>query len=313
MIRQIKPNLPNSHAQTAHIGLEMLPHLLSNGHLHAQTLPSLAYDSAGTVSHARRLVALYELLSGGQVGKARVCIKIPSTIQGIRAIRYLESGGKLDEHQLGSSLTEGPIKTLGTTVFAVEQGLAGAQAGKTQYVAPYINALAAHFFSVENPSGATRAQILEAGERSLPEVILPLQRCLTKLRAESPEVPTLVMAASFLRDQEAIDLCGLDHVTLGAPVIAGLSCTKVDETTRQQLEKARASFLPGNVEEEFTRYGGRQGQLDGSEWLREGSELYTQLDRKLREDDRCRFMLADALARFGGAEQDLCELVGQRM
>ncbi len=45
---------------TVFFGLEMLPNLLSAGCLHAQTLPSQAYNLAATMKHARRFVAFYE-------------------------------------------------------------------------------------------------------------------------------------------------------------------------------------------------------------------------------------------------------------
>jgi hypothetical protein len=113
--------------QTVKLGLLMLPHLREFGHVHAQTITSKAYATTHTIAHARRLVALYKIL--GNVPRHRVCIKIPSTVEGLRAMQVLESEG---------------ICTLATTVFCVEQGLAAAESAKTLYIAPYINALEAH-------------------------------------------------------------------------------------------------------------------------------------------------------------------------
>jgi hypothetical protein len=113
--------------QTVKLGLLMLPHLREFGHVHAQTITSQAYSTTHTIAHARRLVALYKIL--GNVPRHRVCIKIPSTVEGLRAMKVLESEG---------------ICTLATTVFCVEQGLAAAESAKTLYIAPYINALEAH-------------------------------------------------------------------------------------------------------------------------------------------------------------------------
>ncbi|KAJ1030563.1 hypothetical protein NDA16_001472 [Ustilago loliicola] len=151
---------------TVHFGLEMLPNLLSHGNLHAQTVTSQAYNLQATVKHARRFVALYELLSAGAVGTSRVCIKIPSTIPGLQAMRYLSSGGQLDEFNLGGPLSEGKIQVLATTIFAIEQGLAAAQAAGAIYTAPYINALAAHFFAADNPSEDEKQKALDAGARA---------------------------------------------------------------------------------------------------------------------------------------------------
>jgi transaldolase len=106
----------------------MLPNLRNGGRLHAQTIPSQAYSTIPTILHARRLVSLYQEL--GNVPVDRVCIKIPSTIAGLRAMQVLEAEG---------------IRTLATTTFCVEQGLAAAEDAKALYIAPYINALEVHF------------------------------------------------------------------------------------------------------------------------------------------------------------------------
>lgn len=59
----------------------------------------------------------------------RVCIKIPSTWEGLQACRELERRG---------------IATLATTVFGPEQAALAADAGCT-YIAPYLNELRVHF------------------------------------------------------------------------------------------------------------------------------------------------------------------------
>lgn len=59
----------------------------------------------------------------------RVCIKVPSTWEGMQACRELEDLG---------------IATLATTMFCMEQAALAARAGCT-YIAPYINELRVHF------------------------------------------------------------------------------------------------------------------------------------------------------------------------
>lgn len=59
----------------------------------------------------------------------RVCIKIPSTWEGIAACKILEAKG---------------IATLATTLFCMEQAALAADAGCT-YIAPYVNELKVHF------------------------------------------------------------------------------------------------------------------------------------------------------------------------
>ncbi|PWZ03037.1 aldolase [Testicularia cyperi] len=305
---------------TATVGLEMLPHLLSVGNLHAQTLPSQAYNLRATVRHARRFVALYELVSGGQVDGSRVSIKIPSTIPGIQAMRYLSSGGKLDESNLGETMPEGPIKVLGTAVFAVEQGLGAAQAGGASFISPYINALAAHFFAVENPTGEARDIPVAAGKRSVDEIIFPLQRLLLRLAKDGESVtgkPTLMKAASFLDPDEALSLCGMDQVTLGAPIVDALAKMPVSQQGLAIMQRARDQIAPA-TDEEMQRYGAVQAKLDAQEtgyggWLAQGSPSYVRLEKALTQDDRVRYMLNDALTRFEGAEKQLRKLFEERM
>jgi transaldolase len=110
------------------LGARVLPHLDSTGFVHAQTLPSLAYNTPATVAHAQQLVRLYGLAS---IPRERVCIKIPSTVEGLRACEILEH-------------LEKPIRTLATTCFCVGQAVAAAEAG-CAYVAPYVNPLWVHF------------------------------------------------------------------------------------------------------------------------------------------------------------------------
>ncbi|GAC96594.1 transaldolase [Pseudozyma hubeiensis SY62] len=298
---------------TVYFGLDMLPHLLSNGNVHAQTATSQSYNAQATVRHARRFVALYQLLSGGSVDSSRVCIKIPSTIPGLQAMRFLSSGGQLNGFDLGNPLEEGKIQVLATTVFAVEQGLAAAQSAGAIYVAPYINALAAHFFGAENPSDLEKQKALSAGARSIREVIYPLQRCLKTLRRENEDIQTQVMAASFLDFKEAVQLCGLDHVTLGAGIVQALSSTEPTEAFVKAMQQAREEMSEAG-EDELERYGGRLASEEARDqqgcggWLKQGSKSYTRLETVLTQDERCSYMLADALARFTNAEIDLRNL-----
>lgn len=297
---------------TVQFGLEMLPNLLGHGNLHAQTATSQAYNVQATVRHARRFVALYELVSAGAVGSSRVCIKIPSTIPGLQAMRYLSSGGQLDKFNLGGPLIEGKIQVLATTIFAVEQGLAAAQAAGALYTAPYINALAAHFFAADNPSEQDMQVALDAGARSVKETIIPLQRCLLRLRQDRAEIKTQVMAASFLSIEEAIQLCGLDHQTLGAPIVEGLANTELTAEYAKKVKEARSEFgVASNAELE--QYGATVAAKEAEEigfgaWLKEGSKSHQRLEEVLKKDERCMYMLADALARFTKAEVELRKL-----
>jgi transaldolase len=60
---------------------------------------------------------------------SRLCIKIPSTWEGLQACRTLEAEG---------------ISTLATTLFTIEQAALAGEVG-CHYIAPYVNELRVHF------------------------------------------------------------------------------------------------------------------------------------------------------------------------
>jgi transaldolase len=75
----------------------------------------------GIVEHFKLLDITFDL--------SRVCIKIPSTWEGLEACRLLESSG---------------IATLATTLFTIEQAWMAGNVG-CEYIAPYVNELKVHF------------------------------------------------------------------------------------------------------------------------------------------------------------------------
>lgn len=76
---------------------------------------------AGIISLFKRLDSTFDT--------KRVCIKIPSTWEGLQACRLLESTG---------------TTTLATTLFNMEQAVLAGEVG-CHYIAPYINELKVHF------------------------------------------------------------------------------------------------------------------------------------------------------------------------
>lgn len=110
------------------LGLLILPHL--QGRIHIQANPFHAYSTARTIAGGKRIIELFEHLSPGLNAQKRVCIKIPSTWEGLQACRILEN--------------DDGIATLATTLFSLEQAAVAAEAG-CHYIAPYVNELAVHF------------------------------------------------------------------------------------------------------------------------------------------------------------------------
>ena len=107
------------------LGLQIVPFL--TGCMHIQANPFDAYSTSRTITGAERIVSLFRDLDP-HFDVSRVCIKIPSTWEGLQACKVLEAKG---------------IKTLATTLFTIEQAALAGEAG-CRYIAPYVNELKVH-------------------------------------------------------------------------------------------------------------------------------------------------------------------------
>jgi transaldolase len=118
--------MPISFMKTILLDIQMLPHL--TGFVLIQTNPYSAYDTTATIAGARRIVSLFVDVEPA-FDSARICIKIPSTWEGMQACRVLRAEG---------------VNTLATTLFTLEQAQLAAEVG-CRYVSPYVNELKVHF------------------------------------------------------------------------------------------------------------------------------------------------------------------------
>ncbi|KAK3305635.1 uncharacterized protein B0T15DRAFT_397241 [Chaetomium strumarium] len=172
------------------LSLRIAPH--TTGYLHVQTNPKLAYSTATTVKNAERIVSHFKQLAP-DFDTSRVCIKIPSTWEGLQACRELQRKG---------------IATLATIMFSLEQTALAADAG-CRYIAPYVNELRVHFdpgYVDTNPAlafcGAAQ-QYLDSRMNNT----------------------TQVMAASLTSIDEVMQLAGLHHITVSPVLLAELAAT----------------------------------------------------------------------------------------
>ncbi|KZP13424.1 aldolase [Athelia psychrophila] len=178
---------------TVVLAKQVYPYL--TGRVHAQAAPSTAYDTEGTVAHAKRLIAIF---AENGIPKERVSIKIPATPQSILACQILEKAG---------------IRTLATCLFSVPQAVAASQAG-CLYVAPYFNELRVHFAPIWKEHQDT------AKDHPMGPVIQDIVRVYRHLGSK-----TLIMPASIVTTAEVIALVSLrpNHLTLSGSVLAGLA------------------------------------------------------------------------------------------
>ncbi|KAI0170031.1 transaldolase [Pestalotiopsis sp. NC0098] len=171
------------------LALRIVPYL--TGYSHIQTNPAYSYDTQKTAENARRIIQIFTDLEPSYDVK-RVCIKIPSTWEGLLACRTLESEG---------------ISTLATTMFCMEQAALASSVGCT-YIAPYINELRVHF-----DAGYT-------DESKAFQFCGQAQAYYEKIGSK-----TKVLPASLTSIQEVMLLAGAHHITISPPPLAKLAET----------------------------------------------------------------------------------------
>ncbi|KAF8886564.1 aldolase [Infundibulicybe gibba] len=176
---------------TVLLAKEIYPHI--KGNVLVQTSPSVAGDTEKTITHAKRLVSIFET---NGIPKNRVCIKIPTTPESVVACQHLSALG---------------IQTLATALFSLPQALAASQAGCT-YIAPYFQELRVHF-GLSPPNVAPDHH--------------PMYRVIQSICQKYQDIgsKTLVMPASVTSAEEVIALTKLQphHITISPVVLDQLS------------------------------------------------------------------------------------------
>ncbi|KIK61309.1 hypothetical protein GYMLUDRAFT_42892 [Collybiopsis luxurians FD-317 M1] len=229
---------------TVLLGKEIYPYL--SGNVHAQTSPPAAFDVQKTITHAKTLVKIFEERG---IPKSRVCIKIPTTAEGMVACAQLQKEG---------------IQTLATCLFNVPQALAAHQA-KCVYVAPYFNELRVHF----EPT-IWREYAVPGKEHPMSQVIFDVKAIFEKIGSK-----TKVMPASIVTPREVIGLVSLhpDHITISGGILDKLA--------------ALPAVPPSELEPKLTYTGLKEDILSADflasngELLREELEKDVEATRKL--------------------------------
>ncbi|KAL2866243.1 transaldolase family protein, partial [Aspergillus lucknowensis] len=174
-------------SQMVRLALRIAPHI--RGYVHIQTNPHESYSTEKTVANAFRVVELFRYLDPA-FETSRICIKIPSTWEGLMACRTLELAG---------------VRTLATTLFTFVQAVLAAEVGVT-YIAPYVNQLKVHF----EPGFAD------------PQKLLPLCVSVQKYY-ERIGAKTQVLPASLTSIEEIYALAGVHHITIAPSLLQQLS------------------------------------------------------------------------------------------
>ncbi|PTB63174.1 aldolase [Trichoderma citrinoviride] len=181
-----------------HLTARNVPHL--SGRVLIQTSLRHVSSSAETLAHARRLAALYEAAG---VPRDRFAIKIPFSGPAAAAAAVLNREG---------------IRTLATSVFSLEQGIAASQSG-CLFISPYYNEIAAHLDPSLRPT--TEDPALE--HPMSPRVIHILEAFAKAYRETGKEQPIMVIASHFTPAEiMAMAELGCPHVTVPPHLIRTL-------------------------------------------------------------------------------------------
>ncbi|GAD91994.1 transaldolase [Paecilomyces variotii No. 5] len=142
------------------LALKIVPHI--SGRVHIQTNPYYSYSTEKTVLNALSttnwIERIFRYLTPG-FDTSRICIKIPSTWEGMMACRTLELNG---------------ISTLATTLFAPCQAVLAAEVGCT-YIAPFVDpdkllGFCASIQRYYKDKGVTKTKVLPASLTSTEEI-----------------------------------------------------------------------------------------------------------------------------------------------
>ncbi|ETR99797.1 aldolase [Trichoderma reesei RUT C-30] len=184
--------------RAVHLTARNIPYL--SGRVLIQTSLRHVSSSADTLAHARRLAALYEEAG---VPRDRFAIKIPFSGPAAAAAAVLNQEG---------------IRTLATSVFSLEQGIAASQSG-CLFISPYYNEIAAHL----DPSLRLTLEDPALEHPMSPRVIHILEAFAKAYRETGKEQPIMVIASHFTPAEiMAMAELGCPHVTIPPHLIRTL-------------------------------------------------------------------------------------------
>ena len=178
----------------------------------------LSFDTASTLSRARRLMSLYEAQG---ISRQRVLIKIAATWEGIQAAAELEREG---------------IHTNLTLLFSFAQAVACGQA-KVQLISPFVGRI---YDWYKKTAGAGWDEALNAGAND-PGV--KSVRAIYNYYKKNG-IATEVMGASFRNVGQIVALTGCDLLTISPDLLALLSANETALTASLDAHAAKGMDLP---------------------------------------------------------------------
>jgi len=230
-------------------GREILKHVA--GRVSTEVDARLSFDLEGSLSRARRLIALYEKHG---VSRERVLIKLASTWEGIRAAEKLEREG---------------IHCNMTLLFSFAQAVACAEAGVT-LISPFVGRIYDWYRAQrkvddipvdDDPGVASVARIYNYYKKF--------------------GYPTQVMGASFRKTEQILALAGCDLLTIAPDLLDKLSRAPGPIERKLSVEKARAEKIDRVAMDEKTFRWMQNDDAMATDKLAEGIRRFDADARKL--------------------------------
>jgi transaldolase len=178
------------------------------GRVSTEVAASLSFDTAGTVTKARKLISLYEKKG---VSRDRVLIKIASTWEGIRAAKLLELEG---------------IHCNLTLLFSFAQAVACAEANVT-LISPFVGRI--YDWHKKEHGGAEIPPDQDPGVVSVTRIYNYYKKLGYK---------TQVMGASFRNVKQIVRLAGCDLLTISPELLDQLE--KTQGVVERKLDPVKA-------------------------------------------------------------------------
>ena len=230
-------------------GCEILKHVA--GRVSTEVDARLSFDADATIAKAERLVGLYE---DEGISRDRILIKVASTWEGIRAARELERRG---------------IPCNLTLLFALEQAIAGAEAG-VFLISPFVGRIMDWY--VANTGVKQYAPDEDPGVQSV-------RRIYQYYKTHGYK--TVVMGASFRNVGQIQALAGCDRLTISPDLLKELEGSNEDLPRRLADDGTRTERPPAMDEARF-RWGMNEDAM-ASDKLAEGIRKFAADQRQLEK------------------------------
>ena len=213
------------------------------GRVSTETDARLSFDTEGTITKARQLIALYEAAG---ISRERVLIKIASTWEGVCAAKVLQQEG---------------IRCNMTLLFSLPQAIACAEAG-AQLISPFVGRI---YDWYKKASGTDYSGADDPGVQSV-------QRIYTYYKKFG--YTTEVMGASFRNTSQILELAGCDLLTISPELLQSLSDTDgVVERKLSSEQAAHADIQKISLDEKAFRLALNEDAM-ATEKLAEGIRLF---------------------------------------